>query len=242
MAYSSELAGLQGLRLWSVVIAVLLGLYANWKYREGESDEAIPALGAAIFSLLIAWGTDYYKGVFIAGGLFVLAIVMYVTVRDEGPLPKLLLYTGGALLVSAILLYIAPITVFNEPIAGFMVAVLLLSAVVFFDTHLDRYDELWQVIVIFAIPVIVAYLIISAVGVDHAWYGLVMMYFAVTLALFGVYTLLIDPIYFSGALIFLDDYIGHGTVDTHPDGNIYLIWTLLFLIVICAYIYVRWKE
>jgi len=238
MAYVEDLTALEGLRLWNIIISLLFGLYAFGKFREGDTEEGIAALGAAIFSLMISWAADYYKCVWIGGALIVLAIIMLATPLNEAPLPQITAYTGAALLLSAIMLYFAPISVFDS-FNGFIIACCLLAVVIFIDTALDRY-EWYEAVLVFGLTIVIAVIAIKTGGFDHVWYGLIMMYGAIVLALFGFYTQIIDPVFFGGSLLYLDDYIGEGIYNNggmHP-----LLWGVLGLVAFIVYMILRWRE
>jgi len=243
VALSPDLAAKEGLRIWSVVIAGTLAVYSNWKFSEGESDEAIPLLGAAIFSIMISWATDYYKGIYIGGALLALSVLMYFTSHNEGMLQPLLFWTGATLMLSAMLFYVLPITVDPESqfnISGYLIAVGIIVLVLAVDIHIQRYSHFWEIILIFGVAALGAFFAISIFGIDHAWYGLAMMYAALGLSLAGVYTKVVDPLFFAGLLIFMDDFIGHEFADPHPE--LMPLWFLLGFVGCSIYLFRRWME
>ncbi len=239
LAFIPGLSLEDGIRFWNIIIAVLLGIYAYYSIREGEGENGIICLGAAIFSLLISWGSSFYKSVWVAGALIVLAIVMYITPLSEGILPKLMFYTGGAILGAAILTYIFPAQA-SGGTEGFLLATVILGLIIVIDTTMGRYDEWWQVLLVFSIPVVAAVLLITSFGVDHAWYGLVMMYFGVILGLFGLFSYIVDPIFFGGLLVFTDDFVGE--IMAGKDAGLLNLWFFLALVAGIIYIIYKYKE
>jgi len=243
VAYSPDLMAKEGLRLWSMVIGGALLLYADWKFSEGEADEAVPILGAAIFSIMISWAVDYYKGVYVGGALLGLYVLMYFTAQNEGMLQPMLFWTGAALLVSAMLFYIFPITIDPESqfnISGYLLALFIIVAVLVTDIHLGRFNHFWELMLIFGLATLGAFFAIFVFGVDHAWYGLAMMYAALGLAWLGIYTKVVDPLFFAGLLIFADDFVGHTFADPQPE--LQPIWFLLGFVASSVYLVWRWRE
>ncbi|ADB57917.1 hypothetical protein [Archaeoglobus profundus] len=241
MAYNADLAAATagGMLIWSIVLAIILILYGNFKLREGDSTAGIVAIGSAIFILFINWATDYYKAVWIGGALLGISILMYFTAADEGILQPLLFWTGAGLILVSIMGYFAPITL-NADTNAFILGVGIIGLVMLVDVNIDRYAHSWELFLIFGLAIMGSALAIFTFGVDHAWYGLGMMYAALGLALCGIYTKVVDPLFMAGFIIFLDDFLGHETVDPKPDLT--PIWFLLGFIGTSIYLIWRWKD
>jgi len=241
MAYSAELAAAtaEGMLIWSIAVAIFLGLYGNFRFREGDTTEAIVSLGSAILILLISWATDYYRAVWIGGAMLVVSIFMYFTYHDEGLLQPLLFWTGTGLIFVSILGYFAPVTI-NADTNGFILGIAIIGAIMLVDVNIDRYMNSYELVLIFGLAVMGAALAVFTYGVDHAWYGLAMMYAALALALMGVYTKVVDPLFMAGFIIFLDDFLGHNTVDPKPDLT--PLWFILGFVGTSIYLVWRWRE
>ncbi len=241
MAYSAELAAAtsQGMLIWSVIVAIFLGIYGNFKLREGESTTGIVALGSAVLILLISWATDYYKAVWIGAAMLGISVLMFFTSSNEGILQPLLFWTGSGLIFVSIMGYFAPITL-NSDTNSFILGVILIGVVMLVDVNIDRYMHSYELVLVFGLAVMGAALAVFTYGVDHAWYGLAMMYAALGLALAGVYTKVVDPLFMAGFIIFLDDFLGHNTVDPKPDLT--PLWFILGFVGTSIYLVWRWKE
>jgi len=101
----------EGMLIWTIVVAVFLVVYAFYKYRDGEAQEGVVSIGAAIFVFLVGWATDYYHGVWIGGAMLGVSVLMYFTSHDEGMIQKLFWWTGASLLVISTLGYVFPLVV-----------------------------------------------------------------------------------------------------------------------------------
>ncbi|MCK5644009.1 MAG: hypothetical protein KAJ19_24640 [Gammaproteobacteria bacterium] len=232
-----------GMLIWTVVVAVFLGLYGFWRYREGDSREGVVAICSAIVIILLSWATDYYKGVWIGSTLLGVSIMMHFTSHDEGMIQELFYWTGAGLLIIAIFGYIIPITVpGGGGYSGYVIGVGLIGIMLFVDINLDRYTNSWELPTIFIVGVVGALLLNFMFGLDHAHHGLALMFVALAFAGLGVHTKLVDPVFIAGFLIFLDDIVGHGMGgDPRPDSLITL-WVLLGFVGTGIYVIRRWSE
>lgn len=213
MAYNEAIAAAtaNGSLVWSIILSIALTLYATFKFKEGEAEGGAVAIGAAILVSLISFATDYYKAVWIAGAMLGFSILMLLTSYNEGIVQPLLFWTGSGLIISAILGYLVPITV--NGMNAFIMPVLIIAGIMFVDVAIDRYGNAWELFLIFALAVIFAAILICFFGISHIWYGVTMMISSLLLAFLGIYTKVIDPLFFAGFILWLDDIVGYSLVD-----------------------------
>ncbi|AIY90056.1 hypothetical protein [Geoglobus acetivorans] len=241
MAYNAELSSAtsDGMLVWSLVITIFLGLYGNFRFREGDAAEAVISIGAATLILLISWATDYYRAVWIGGAMLGVSVMMYFTAHNEGLLQPLLFWTGAGLIFVSVMGYFAPVTLSSDT-NSFVLGIAIIGAIMLVDVNLDRYMHSYELVLIFGLAVAGAALAVFTYGIHHAWYGLAMMYSALALALLGVYTKVVDPLFMAGFIILLDDLVGHSTVDPEPDLT--PLWFLLGFVGASIYLVWRWRE
>ena len=230
-----------GILIWAVLIAAFLGLYGVWKYRDGEPHEGVVSIAAAILIILIAWATDYYRGVWLGGTFLGISIMMRFTSHDEGNIQEMLFWTGAGLLAVAILGYLFPV-VLPGGYAGYILAVTLIGAMLFVDINLDRYAHSWELMLVFAFGLGGGIFLNVVYGLDHAWHGLALMGSALLLVALGVYTKLVDPVFIAGFLIYVDDIVGHGTGHDPKPDSLLQIWFVLGFIMTSIYVIRRWRE
>ena len=239
MAYNEAIAAAtsNGALVWSIVTSIALALFATFKFKDGDSEAGAVAIGAAVLISLISFATDYYKAVWIAGAMLGFSILMLLTSYNEGIVQPLLFWTGSGLIISVILGYLIPLTI--SGMSAFVMPVLIIAGIMIVDVAIDRYSSTWELFLIFALAVIFAAILVCFFGVSHIWYGVAMMVSSVLLAFFGIYTKLIDPLFFAGFILWLDDVVGYSLVDPNP---LLPVAFILGFTVTTIYILWRWLK
>ncbi|GEM_PF-1771771 len=213
MAYNPALvhATSQGIPIWSVVTFILVGLYGDFKIREGEYAEGAIAVASAIFMLLVNWATDYYRAVWVGIIFLIISIITYFTALRDTFFRPLFMWTGGCLIISSMLNYFAQPIVF-EGMMGFAIGCFLIGLILAIDIHLDRFTHYYEILLSFGAALIGALIAVSIFGVSHIWYGLAMMYAGLIATFLGVRTKFTDPLFMAGFIVYIDDVVGYLTI------------------------------
>lgn len=233
--YSEALAASssQGIILSILIVAAAYGAYFMLSKR--------PEIFGALLLMCVAafMARDYYHIVYGAGAMIALYLLMYITQFDEGTIRESFFFAGIGLFISLIMYYIMPITIKGDINSVFIIAIIPAVIITLIEGFKGGFSYDSEATIAIIAAFVIAFLIVSHVGITHMAWGIAIMVLAVVLRL-TVGGILPTTAFLSGFLIWLDDAVAYTLYNQNQHALTLL--TPIGVAFIAIYLFILWRD